>query len=78
MKGDMYTVWQVRILISKFFGIKAGRSIWRDCYIFTRPYQSKVVCLEEFVYLRDTVLPATGVKIRGYVVESYLKEEEIF
>jgi hypothetical protein len=78
MKGDMYVVWQVRILISKFFGVKAGRSIWRECHISTRPHQSKAVCLEEFAYLRDTVLPATGVKIRGYVIESYLKEEEIF
>lgn len=74
----MYTVWQFRILISKFFGVKAGHSIWRECYVSTRPHQSKAVCLEEFVYLRDTVLPATGVKILGYALESYLKEEETF
>ena len=78
MKGDMYRVFYGNILIKKFFGIKSGRSVWKEVYVRTRYYTSENTAVSELMYLRDVVLPATGVKVLGYSLQSYLKEEEAF
>ena len=78
MKGDMYRVFYGNILVKKFFGFKAGKPILKEVYIKTRFYCEQKLAVDELIYLRDDVLPATGCKILGYSLESYLKEEEVF
>ena len=78
MKGDMYRVFYGDILIKKFFGINSGRSVWKEVHIRTRCYTAENVVISELMFLRDLVLPAAGVKILGYSLQSYLKEEEEF
>ena len=78
MKGDMYRVFYGNILVKKFFGVKAGKSVWKEVYIKTRFYDSRELAVCELIYLRDNVLPAAGVRILGYSIQSYLKEEEEF
>lgn len=58
------------VKIQRFFGIKAGRSVWTDAYIHTRHYDTEFEAREALVFLVDSVLPATRVKILGYIVES--------
>ena len=74
----MYKVYTGFIKVSKFFGVKAGRSVWKECYIYTRPYQDYTLAVEELKYLRDSILPALGVKIIGYTIETSLVQEEEF
>lgn len=78
MKGDMYRVFYGNILVKKYFGIKAGKSFWKEVYIKTRCYGDKNLAVGELIYLRDCVLPAAGCKILGYSLQSYLKVEEEF
>nr|DAH74577.1 MAG TPA: hypothetical protein [Microviridae sp.] len=78
MKGDMYKVYTGIIKVSKFFGIKAGRSIWKECYIYTRPYQDSTLAFDELKYLRDSIVPALGAKIICYQIETSLVQEESF
>lgn len=60
------------IKFQRFFGVKAGHSVWNDAFIRTRYYRTEFEAREELRYLVDFVLPATRVKIIGYVVESCL------
>lgn len=78
MKGDMYRVFYGNILVKKFFGFRAGKSVWKETYIKTRCYVDKKLAVDELIYLRDDVLPAIGCRILGYSLQSYLKEEEEF
>lgn len=78
MKGDMYKVYTGFIKVSKFFGVKAGRSVWTERYIYTRPYQDYTLAVDELKYLRDSIVPALGAKIIGYAIESSLVQEEEF
>lgn len=78
MKGDMYKVYTGFIKVSKFFGVKAGRSVWKECYIYTRPYQNYTLAVDELKYLRDSIVPALGAKIIGYDIETSLVQEEDF
>lgn len=74
----MYRVFYGNILVKKFFGVKAGKSVWKEVYIKTRCYGDSTLAAGELMYLRDNVLPATGCRILGYSLQSYLKEEEEF
>ena len=56
----------------RFNGIKAGRSIWKEFTLQTRVYLDKKSVHDELRWLIDVVVPATGVKIVGYFVESFL------
>lgn len=58
------------VKIQRFFGIKSGRSVWTDAYVHTRHYDTDSEAREALVFLVDSVLPATRVKILGYIVES--------
>lgn len=78
MKGDMYKVYTGFIKVSKFFGVKAGRSVWKECYIYTRPYQNYTLAVDELKYLRDSIVSALGAKIIGYDIETSLVQEEEF
>lgn len=56
----------------RFNGIKAGRSIWREFTLQTRVYPDKESVCSELRWLVDVVVPATGVKIVGYFIDSFL------
>lgn len=66
----METMFYGRVKIQRFFGVKAGRSVWTDAYVKTRYYRTEVEARDALTFLVDSVLPATRVKILGYVVES--------
>lgn len=56
----------------RFYGIKAGRSIWKEFTLQTRVYLDKKSVYDELRWLIDVVVPATGVKLIGYFVDSFL------
>lgn len=56
----------------RFNGIKAGRSVWKEFTLQTRVYSDKDSVYNELRWLIDVVVPATGVKIVGYFVDSFL------
>lgn len=60
------------IRVSKFAGIKAGRSVWRECSIMSEPYLTQEDAIKQLHFIVDRVLPATGVKIQYYTIESEL------
>lgn len=60
------------IRVNRFFGVKAGRSVWKDSLLKTRSYSSAKECYSEMEYFLDVVIPATGAKIVGYFVEPSL------
>ena len=60
----------------RFNGIKAGRSIWREFTLQTRVYPDKESAYSELRWLTDVVVPATGVKIVGYFVDSFLSFDD--
>lgn len=62
------------LFVKKFFGIRLCRSVWRDTVIRTRPYYDVERARSELQYLIDVVVPATGVKIVSYSVESELTD----
>lgn len=74
----MYKVYTGFIKVSKFFGIRAGRSVWKECCIYTRSYQDYTLAIDELKYLRDSIVPALGAKIIGYSIETSLVQEEAF
>lgn len=60
------------IKISRFFGVKAGRSVWKESYVKTRYYYDEADCRRDLSHLINSVIPATGAKIIGYSLESFL------
>ena len=56
----------------RFNGIKAGRSIWKEFTLRTHVYPDKESAYNELRWLIDVVVPATGVKIVSYFVDSFL------
>lgn len=72
----METKFQGILKINRFFGIKAGRSVWKESFVRTRIYSDKEAARAELFYLIDTVAPAMNVRILGYDVESFLDMSE--
>ena len=62
--------------VSRFFGVKAGRSIWKESSVMTRIYSDKESARSELLWLIDTVAPAMNVRVLGYCVESFLDMSE--
>lgn len=60
----------------RFFGIKAGRSIWRESFVKTRVYADPSSARSELNWLRDYILPAVGVYIVGYYVDTFFDTDE--
>jgi hypothetical protein len=55
----------------RFFGVKAGRSIWKESFVKTRVYVNPSVARYELEWLRDYVIPATGAFVVGYYVDTF-------
>ena len=60
----------------RFFGIKAGRSIWKESFVKTRVYSDPLPARSELHWLLDYILPATGVHIVGYYVDTFFDTDE--
>ena len=60
----------------RFFGIKAGRSIWKESFIKTRVYANPLLARSELYWLRDYIVPATGACIIGYYVDVFFDMDE--
>ena len=41
----------------RFFGVKAGRSIWKESFVKTRVYADSLFARYELEWLRDYVIP---------------------
>lgn len=72
----METKFQGILKFNRFFGIKAGRSVWKESFVRTRIYSDKEAARAELLYLIDSVAPAMNVRILGYAVESFLDMSE--
>lgn len=72
----METRYQGVLKFKRFFGIKAGRSIWKEAFVKTH------VCVDfssaccELNWLRDYVIPATGASIVGYYIDTFFDMDE--
>ena len=60
----------------RFFGIKAGRSIWKESFVKTRVYTDSLSARSELFWLRDYIVPATGACIVGYCIDAFLDMDE--
>lgn len=60
----------------RFFGIKAGRSIWKESFVKTRVYADPSPAHSELCWLLDYILPATGVRVVGYYVDTFFDMNE--
>lgn len=60
----------------RFFGIKAGRSIWKESFVKTHVYTDPLPARSELFWLRDYIVPATGALIVGYYVDSFFDMDE--
>lgn len=56
----------------RFFGIKAGRSIWKESFVKTHVYTHSSFARCELDWLRDYVIPSTGASVVGYYVDTFL------
>lgn len=72
----METKFQGFLKVNRFFGIKAGRSVWKESFVRTRIYSDKEAARAELLYLIDSVVPAMNVRVLGYGVESFLDMSE--
>lgn len=68
----METKFQGILKINRFFGVKAGRSVWKETTLRTRVYIDKESARAELTWLIDCVCPVTNVRVLGYCVESFL------
>lgn len=60
----------------RFFGVKAGRSIWKESFVKTRVYTGPLLAHSELLWLRDYVVPATGARVVGYYVDTFFDMDE--
>ena len=69
---DLETKFEGILRISRFAGVKAGRSIWTSSTVRTRAYSDLESARSEILWLIDNVAPAMNVRILGYTIESFL------
>jgi len=55
----------------RFFGVKAGRSIWKESFVKTRIYTDPLPARAELDWLCDCIIPATGAIVIGYYVDTF-------
>lgn len=60
----------------RFFGVKAGHSIWKESFVKTHVYTSFSPAHRELCWLRDYVIPATGASIIGYYIDTFFDMDE--
>lgn len=60
----------------RFFGVKAGRSIWKESFVKTRVYTGPLPASSELYWLRDYIIPATGARVIGYYIDTFLDMDE--
>ena len=60
----------------RFFGVKAGRSIWKESFVKTRVYVDPLFARYELEWLRDYIIPATGASVVGYYVDTFFDMDE--
>lgn len=60
----------------RFFGVKAGRSVWKESFVKTHVYINLSSARRELCWLRDYVIPATGASIVGYYIDSFFDMDE--
>lgn len=60
----------------RFFGVKAGRSIWKESFVKTHVYADPLAARSELFWLRDYVVPATGASIVGYYIDTFFDMDE--
>lgn len=60
----------------RFFGVKAGRSVWKEVFVKTRVYVDLSAARHELCWLRDYVIPATGASIVGYYIDTFFDMDE--
>lgn len=60
----------------RFFGVKAGRSIWKDSSVKTRVYTDPSLARSELCWLRDYIVPAVGACVTGYYVDIFFDMDE--
>lgn len=60
----------------RFFGVKAGRSVWKESFVKTHVYVNLSAARRELCWLRDYVIPATGASIVGYYIDSFFDMDE--
>lgn len=60
----------------RFFGVKAGRSIWKESFVKTHVYTDPSLAHSELYWLRDYIVPATGARVIGYYVDVFFDLDE--
>ena len=60
----------------RFFGVKAGRSIWKESFVKTHVHVNLSAARRELCWLRDYVVPTTGASIVGYYIDSFFDMDE--
>lgn len=60
----------------RFFGVKAGRSIWKESFVKTRVYTDPLPARSDLFWLRDYIVPATGARVIGYYIDTFLDMDE--
>lgn len=60
----------------RFFGVKAGRSIWKESFVKTSVYISPELASFELNRLRDYIIPATGARVIGYYIDTFFDMDE--
>lgn len=60
----------------RFFGVKAGRSVWKESFVKTSVYTSPALVSFELNRLRDYIIPATGARVIGYYIDTFLDMDE--
>ena len=60
----------------RFFGVKAGHSIWKESFVKTHVYINLSPARRELCWLRDYVIPATGASIVGYYIDTFFDMDE--
>lgn len=72
----METKFRGILKVNRFFGVKSGRSVWKETSVYTRVYSDKELAHAELLWLIDIVAPAMNVCVLGYCVESFLDMSE--
>lgn len=60
----------------RFFGVKAGHSVWKESFVKTHVYVNLSDARCELCWLRDYVIPATGASIVGYYIDTFFDMDE--
>lgn len=75
---SFYRVYYGVLYFNKFFGVKNGRSVWKESFVRTKQYRTSIEAYKELYYLMDNIAPAMGVKVCHYSVESMLVDNMPF